>query len=65
MPFRLGIVEIILILVIVLIIFGAGKLPQIFEFVGKGVRSFRGGGKSGGDNNEELRKKRRVVRKLD
>jgi len=38
-----GIIEIILILVIVFIIFGAGKLPQIFEFVGKGVRALRGG----------------------
>lgn len=65
MPFRLGIVEIILILIIVLIIFGAGKLPQILEFVGRGVRSLRGGGKSSGDNNEEPRKKRRVIRKLD
>jgi TatA/E family protein of Tat protein translocase len=42
MPFRLGPVEIILILVIFFIIFGAGKLPQLFELVGKGLRAFRG-----------------------
>ncbi len=41
-----GPLEIGLILVIILIIFGAGKLPQIFEFVGKGLRSLRGGKKS-------------------
>lgn len=65
MPFKVGIVEIILILVIIFIIFGAGKLPQILESVGKGVRSLRGGGKSNGDDNEGPRKKRKVIRKLD
>jgi sec-independent protein translocase protein TatA len=33
--------ELILILVIVLIIFGAGKLPQVFGSLGKGVKEFR------------------------
>jgi sec-independent protein translocase protein TatA len=33
--------ELILILVIVLIIFGAGKLPQIGDALGKGIRNFR------------------------
>ncbi len=65
MPFRLGVVEIILILIIIFIIFGAGKLPQIIEFVGKGVRSLRGGGKSNRDDDEGPRKKRKVIRKLD
>jgi sec-independent protein translocase protein TatA len=40
-----GPLEIVLIIVIVLIIFGAGKLPQIFEMAGKGLRALRGGGK--------------------
>ncbi len=43
-----GIIEIILILAIVFIIFGAGKLPRIFEFFGKGMRALRGGKKSEG-----------------
>ena len=34
----MGISELIIILVIVLIIFGAGKLPQIGEGVGKALR---------------------------
>ncbi|MFC2022912.1 twin-arginine translocase TatA/TatE family subunit [Chloroflexota bacterium] len=33
--------EIALILVIVLIVFGVGKLPQIGGAVGKGIRQFR------------------------
>lgn len=37
----LGIGELTLILVIVLIIFGAGKLPDIGEGLGRGIRSFR------------------------
>ncbi|MGD0915776.1 MAG: twin-arginine translocase TatA/TatE family subunit [Thermodesulfobacteriota bacterium] len=36
-----GMPELIVILVIVLVIFGAGKLPQIGEGLGKGIRNFR------------------------
>ena len=39
--FGLGIGELVIILVIVLIIFGAGKLPEIGEGLGRGIRSFR------------------------
>lgn len=41
MPFRLGGWEIALILVIVLVIFGAGKLPQVGNALGKSIREFR------------------------
>lgn len=37
----LGITELILILVIVLIIFGAGKLPQLGEGIGKAIKGFK------------------------
>jgi len=36
-----GMPELIIIMVIALIIFGAGKLPQIGENLGKGIRSFK------------------------
>jgi len=39
--FGLGIGELLVILVIVLIIFGAGKLPEIGEGLGRGIRNFR------------------------
>ena len=42
MPFNLGPTELILGLVIVLIIFGAGKLPEIGGAMGKAIREFRG-----------------------
>ncbi len=37
----LGAGELVLILLIVLIIFGAGKLPQIGDALGKGIRNFK------------------------
>lgn len=36
-----GATELILLLVIVLIIFGPGKLPDIGNAIGKGIREFR------------------------
>ena len=41
MPFNLGGPELVLVLVVVLIVFGAGKLPTVFGQLGKGVRTFR------------------------
>jgi sec-independent protein translocase protein TatA len=39
--FGIGMPELIIILVIILIIFGAGKLPEIGGGVGKAIRNFR------------------------
>jgi sec-independent protein translocase protein TatA len=41
--FGLGTTEMIIILVLVLILFGAGKLPQVASSLGKGVRYFKDG----------------------
>ncbi|MCX6045572.1 MAG: twin-arginine translocase TatA/TatE family subunit [Chloroflexi bacterium] len=38
-----GAPELLIILVIVAMLFGVGKLPEIFGAVGKGVREFRKG----------------------
>lgn len=39
----IGPMQLLLILAIVLILFGAGKLPRVMGDIGKGVRAFRGG----------------------
>lgn len=41
MPTLPGPLELILILVIVAMLFGVGKLPEVFGSVGKGIREFR------------------------
>jgi len=39
--FGIGMPELIIILVIILIIFGAGKLPEIGAGIGKGIKNFK------------------------
>ena len=41
MPFRLGPTELIIILVIVLLIFGPGRIAKIAGELGSGIRSFK------------------------
>lgn len=48
--------EMILILVVILILFGAGKLPQVMGQMGRGIRSFKDGMKSGEDEYLEEKK---------
>jgi sec-independent protein translocase protein TatA len=51
--FGLGHWELIIILVIVLIIFGAGKLPEIGGGLGKAIGSFKKGIKGSGSGEED------------
>ncbi len=41
--FHPGLPELVVIMFIVLIIFGAGKLPEIGGAIGKGIKNFRSG----------------------
>ncbi len=51
--FGLGTTELIIILVLVLIIFGAGKLPSVGGAMGKGLRNFKDGIKDGAEEKDE------------
>ncbi len=62
MPFHMGPWEIGLILLIIVIIFGVGKLPQVGGAIGKGLRSFRKA-QSGEDELDEGQSKERPRRK--
>lgn len=42
---QIGPMQLVLILLLVLILFGAGRLPQVFEQLGKGIKAFRDGQK--------------------
>lgn len=62
MPFRMGPWEIGLILVVILIVFGVGKLPQVGSALGKGMRAFRKG-QQGEDDLEDVKGKADVKSK--
>jgi sec-independent protein translocase protein TatA len=51
--FGLGTQEMIIILVLVLMVFGAGKLPQVGSALGKGLRNLREGLKEVTEEREE------------
>jgi sec-independent protein translocase protein TatA len=44
---RLGIPELLIILAIVILIFGANRLPEIGRGIGKGIRNFKEATKDG------------------
>ncbi len=44
---RVGIPELIIILMIIILIFGANRLPEIGRGIGKGIRNFKDATKDG------------------
>jgi sec-independent protein translocase protein TatA len=59
--FGIGMPELIIILVIILIIFGAGKLPEIGAGMGKAIKNF----KSATNEVEKVDKKESEMEKLE
>lgn len=45
----LSFVHLLLLLIVILVLFGAGKLPGVMGDLGKGLRNFKDGLKSGDD----------------
>jgi sec-independent protein translocase protein TatA len=57
--FGLGTQELLIILVLVMVIFGAGKLPQVGSALGKGIRNFKAG-----MNEEDKKEEAEVVARV-
>ena len=50
---RLGIPELVIILLIIIMIFGASRLPEIGRGIGKGIRNFKDSTKGGDDEADD------------
>ncbi len=61
--FGIGMTELIIILVIILIIFGAGKLPEIGSGLGKAIRNFKGA--TSGELEEKIQDKNEEKKKIE
>ena len=62
MPFNIGAQELLLILLIVLLLFGARRIPEIAQGLGKGIREFK---KAMRDTQEEISKPESDPKKLE
>ena len=58
---KLGLGELLIILLIVLIIFGAGKLPEIGRGLGKGIKNFRKASSGLEDEDSEESSKEKAI----
>ncbi|HQN03870.1 MAG TPA: twin-arginine translocase TatA/TatE family subunit [Anaerolineaceae bacterium] len=54
MPFRLGTTELIIILVIIILLFGVGRISKIAGELGGGIKAFRKSVKEDDKPNEEV-----------
>ncbi len=53
--FGLGTQELLLIALIVLLLFGAKRIPELMKGLGQGVKSFKEGMKEGKDDNQKMK----------
>jgi sec-independent protein translocase protein TatA len=51
---KLGWVEIVLILAVVLLLFGGKKIPELMKGLGKGIREFKDASKGEDSSNKEV-----------
>lgn len=58
MPFNIGPMELVILLVLVLVIFGVGRLPEVGGAIGKSLREFKKSTRELDDDNpkEQVRK---------
>lgn len=51
---RLGIPELVIILLIIIMIFGASRLPEIGRGIGKGIRNFKDSTREGAKSDDKV-----------
>ena len=51
--FGLGLTELIVLLIVALVVFGPGKLPQVGKALGKGINEFRRAARGLDDDDED------------
>ena len=55
---HLGVQELLIILLIVIVIFGANKIPQLGKGLGEGIRNFKSAMKAGEEEESEKEEKK-------
>ena len=61
MPFNIGPMELIVVLVIALVVLGPKKLPEVGKSLGKGMREFKDSlSNVSGDDDDESTKSKRI-----
>jgi sec-independent protein translocase protein TatA len=55
---RIGFQELLVILLILLLLFGANKLPQLGRSIGEALKNFKKGLKEGSSNEEDKKEKK-------
>ncbi|MCC7044289.1 MAG: twin-arginine translocase TatA/TatE family subunit [Acidobacteria bacterium] len=49
---RLGIPELLIVLAIIILVFGASRLPELGRGIGKGIKNFKEANRGAGDKDE-------------
>ncbi len=57
----LGVTELVLILIIVFVIFGAGKLPNVMKDVGKSIKNLKDGIKESDSKDVPIKKLKKIT----
>ncbi len=60
MPFNIGPMELIVVLVIALVVLGPKKLPEVGKSLGKGMREFKESISGMAGNNDDADEKRQI-----
>lgn len=61
----ISLANIIIILIIILILFGAGKLPKVMGDLGKGIKNFKDGLKEGDTEEPEEQEEKKKLSKSE